>query len=94
MKRLLTSLILIDAAQTYIAVGHLGAREFMLWFVNQEPLLIWLVAFVKVLAVLYLVKYMNRYRWIEYVLHAAIFTHAVIIISNTYWLLFRLFVVR
>ncbi len=91
MKWVLISLILTDATLTYAAVGHLGAREFVLTFVNQAPILMWPVALAKVLIVLYFVKMMRKYRWIEYVLHLAIFTHAVAVINNTYWLLLRLF---
>ena len=32
MKRALAALILLDAAQTHIAVGHLGAQEVLLFF--------------------------------------------------------------
>ena len=60
MKWVLISLILLDAALTYVAVGHLGARELVLVFVNQAPLLMWLVALVKVFIVLYFVKIMKK----------------------------------
>ncbi|MFZ8810773.1 MAG: hypothetical protein ACO2PN_22020 [Pyrobaculum sp.] len=90
MKWIAISLILIDAVLTYVAVGHLGAREIVLLFVNQTPSLIWPFAFAKVLSVLYLTKFMKKYRWVEYVLHTAIFTHAVAVINNTYWFLLYL----
>ncbi len=94
MKRLVIFLILLDAALTYVAVGHLGARELVLTFVNQVPSLIWLVALAKVLAVLYLVENMKKYAWIEYILHLVVFIHSVVVINNTYWLLLRLFGIR
>ena len=90
MKWIVISLMLIDAVLTYVAVRHFGVREIVLLFVNQTPSLILPFAFVKVLSVLYLVKFMKKYRWVEYVLHIAIFTHAVAVINNTYWLLLYL----
>jgi len=83
-------LILLDAALTYTAVSHLGAREVVLLFVNQNPLLMWPFAFVKVLAVLHLAKFMKKYAWVEYVLHVTIFIHAVAVVNNTYWFLWGL----
>ena len=35
MKRALAVLILLDVAQTHIAVGHLDAQEVLLFFVNS-----------------------------------------------------------
>jgi hypothetical protein len=84
------SLILLDAALTYVTVGHLGAYEVVLVFVNQTPSLMWLVAFVKVLGVLYLVERMKKYAWIKYGLLLIIFTHATAVVNNVYWLLWRL----
>jgi len=84
------SLILLDAVLTYVAVGHLGAYEAMLIFVNQIPPLMWLVAIVKVLGVLYLAEKTKKYAWIKYGLLIIIFTHAVAVVNNIYWLLWRL----
>ncbi len=90
MKWVAISLILLDAALTYTAVGHLGAYEAVLVFVNQFPSSMWLVALGKVLGVLYLVKRMKKYAWIKYGLLLIIFTHAVAVVNNVYWLLWRL----
>lgn len=90
MKWVSISLILLDAVLTYVAVGHLGAYEAMLIFVNQIPPLMWLVAIVKVLGVLYLAEKTKKYAWIKYGLLIIIFTHAVAVVNNIYWLLWRL----
>jgi hypothetical protein len=90
VKWVLISLILLDAALTYVAVGHLGAYETVLVFVNQIPPLIWLVALVKMLGVLYLVEKTKKYAWIKYGLLIIIFTHAMAVVNNIYWLLWRL----
>jgi len=83
-------LILLDAALTCVGVGYLGAREVVLAFVNQNPALMWPVAFAKVLAVLYLAEKAEKYAWVEYILHLNIFTHAVAVVNNMYWILLRL----
>jgi hypothetical protein len=90
MKWVLISLILLDAALTYVAVGHLGAYEVVLVFVNQVPALMWVVALVKVLGVLYLVEKAKKYAWIKYGLFIIIITHAMAVVNNIYWLLWRL----
>jgi len=90
MKWVAISLIMLDAALTYVAVGHLDAYEAVLLFVNQAPSLMWLVAFAKVLGVLYLTKKMKKYAWIKYGLLFIISTHAVAVVNNVYWLLWRL----
>jgi hypothetical protein len=84
------SLILLDAALTYVAVGHLGAHEAVLVFVNHIPLSMWLVALGKVLGVLYLVEKMRKYAWVKYGLLLIIFTHAAAVVNNIYWLIWRL----
>jgi hypothetical protein len=43
----LALLIYFDALLTYTAVGHLGAYEVVLTFVNQTSFAIWLVAAAK-----------------------------------------------
>ena len=90
MKWAAISLILLDAALTYVGVTYLGAREVVLLFVNQAPLLMWPFAFVKVLGVLYLAKNAKKRAWVEYILHLNIFTHAVAVANNMYWILWRL----
>jgi len=83
-------LIMLDATLTYLAVGHLGAHEAVLLFVNQVPALMWLVAFVKVLGVLYLVEKAKKYAWIKYGLLFIIVMHAAAVVNDVYWLLWRL----
>ncbi len=90
MKWVVISLVLLDAALTYVAVGHLGAYEAVLLFVNQIPALMWAVALVKVLGVLYLVEKAKKYAWIKYGLLVIIFTHVIAVVNNIYWLLWRL----
>jgi len=90
VKWVLISLILLDAALTYVAVSHLGAYEAVLVFVNQIPPLMWLVAIVKVLGILYLVEKAKKYAWIKYCLLIIIFTHTMAVVNNIYWLLWRL----
>jgi len=90
VKWVLISLILLDAALTYVAVGHLGAYETVSVFVNQILPLMWLVAIVKVLGVLCLVEKAKKHAWIKYGLLIAIFTHAMAVVNNIYWLLWRL----
>jgi len=88
MRRALAALILLDAAQTYIAVGYLGAaQEVLLFFVNQFPPAIWLVAAVKILAVLYADRVAMKVTWIRYILLAAVFSHLFAVANNTYWLI-------
>ena len=90
MKRALAALILLDAAQTHIAVGYLGAQEVLLSFVNQFPPAIWLVAAVKMLAVLYVDRMRRIYAWARYILLAATFSHLFAVANNTYWLIMYL----
>jgi hypothetical protein len=90
MKRLLITLIVLDAALTHIAVGHLGAREVVLLFVNHAPASMWLVALAKVAGVLYLFKKMKKYAWVKYGLYLIMLTHAAAVTNNIYWLLWRL----
>lgn len=90
MRLVLIMLIMLDAALTYIGVAYFGAYEVVLVFVNQFPKLVWPFAFVKILAVLYLVKKMKKYAWIRYLLYFATFIHVVAVVNNTYLLLWRL----
>lgn len=83
-------MILLDAGLTHIAVGYLGAYEVVLFFVNQIPPAIWLVAAGKVLGVMYIDKKMKKYSWVKYGLLAIIFSHLFAVANNTYWLLWRL----
>ena len=90
MKWALVALILLDAAQTHIAVGYLGAQEVLLSFVNQIPPAIWLVAAVKMLAVLYVDRVAKKLTWARYILPAAVFSHLFAVANNTYWLILYL----
>jgi hypothetical protein len=90
VKWVVVALILLDATQTYIAVGYLGAHENVLFFVNQNPLAIWLVAAVKVVATLYVDKMRRIYAWAGYILPAAVFSHLFAVANNTYWLILYL----
>jgi len=87
VKWVLAALILLDAAQTHIAVGYLGAQEVLLSFVNQFPPAIWLVAAVKMFAMLYVDRAARKLTWARYVLLAAVFTHLFAVANNTYWLI-------
>ena len=87
MKWVLAALILLDAAQTHIAVGYLGAQEVLLSFVNQFLPAIWLVAAVKMFAMLYVDRAARKLTWARYVLLAAVFTHLFAVANNTYWLI-------
>jgi hypothetical protein len=57
----LALLIYFDALLTHIAVGHLGAYEVVLRFVNQTSFAIWLVAAAKNADVLYLMLKRRRH---------------------------------
>jgi len=90
MRLVLIMLIMLDAALTYIGVAYFGAYEVVLVFVNQIPELMWPFAFVKILAVLYLVKKMKKHAWVRYLLYFAMFIHVVAVVNNAYLLLWRL----
>jgi hypothetical protein len=90
MRLALITLIMLDAVLTYIGVAYFGAHEVVLTFVNQAPALMWLLAFAKILATLYLCKKAEKYAWVRHLLYLLIFIHAVAVINNTYWLLRRL----
>jgi len=87
MRQVLIMLIMLDAVLTYIGAAYFGAHEAVLTFVNQVPELVWPFAFVKILAVLYLVEKTKKYAWVKYLLHIAAFIHAVAVINNAYLLL-------
>jgi hypothetical protein len=90
MRLVLTMLIMLDAALTYIGVAFLGAHEVVLTFVNQVPELMWPFAFAKTVAVLYLCKKAEKYAWVRYLLYFAVFIHVVAVANNAYLLLWRL----
>lgn len=87
---LVVALIMLDALLTYVAVGHLGAHEAVLWFVNHVPMSMWLVALAKVMGVLYLLRKAKKYAWIKYGLLVILVMHTAAIVNNIYWLLWRL----
>ncbi len=90
MRLVLITLIMLDAALTYIGVAFLGAHEVVLTFVNQVPELMWPFAFAKTAAVLYLCKKAEKYAWVKYLLYFVMFMHVVAVANNTYLLLWRL----
>lgn len=59
---ILALLIYLDALLTYIAVGHLGAVEVTIPFLNRNPNAVWIVAALKSAGVLYLALRRRRYR--------------------------------
>jgi len=78
----LALLIYFDALLTYVAVGHLGAYEVMLPFVNHSPPAIWLVAAVKNAGVLYLALRRRRYRWLDYAALALVLWHIAVVYNG------------
>ncbi len=78
----LALLIYFDALLTYVSVGHLGAYEVMLPFVNHSPQAIWLVAAAKNAGVLYLALRRRRYPWLDYAALALLLWHAVVIYNG------------
>jgi hypothetical protein len=87
VKRVVVALILLDAAQTHIGVGYLGVQEALLFFVNQFPPVIWLVAAVKIHAMLYVDRMRRIYPRARYILLVAVFFHLFAVANNTYWLI-------
>jgi hypothetical protein len=84
------ALILADSALTYVAVGHLGAYEAVLVFVNKVPSAMWLVAAMKILGLLIIWRKVKKYGWIRYGVAAVAASHFVAVVNNVYWLLWRL----
>ena len=78
----LALLIYFDALLTYIAVGHLGAYEVVLSFVNQTPSAIWLVAAAKNAGVLYLMLKRRRHPWLDYAALALLLWHVAVIYNG------------
>jgi len=78
----LALLIYFDALLTYIAVGHLGAYEVVLRFVNQTPSAIWLVAAAKNAGVLYLMLKRRRHPWLDYAALALLLWHVAVIYNG------------
>jgi hypothetical protein len=87
---LVIMLILADASLTYVAVGHLGAYEAVLIFINRMPSTMWLVAFMKILGVLYIYTKTRKYGWVKYGILVILISHLLAVINNVYWLLWRL----
>jgi hypothetical protein len=90
MRPALATLIMLDAALTYIGAAFLGAHEVVPTFVNQAPELVWPFALAKILVALYLCRKAEKYVWVRYPLYLIVFMHAAAVANNAYLLLWRL----